>query len=76
MPNVDDCVVPDKKLVGYLMNLDHEQGRSKAMFFLRFGFSEHDLATLRIALQRHPVDNTVSEKLETNFGRKYIVNCT
>jgi len=49
MPNARQCMVEDKKLSGYLLNIDHEHGRAKAIFFLSFGFTESDLLTFRVA---------------------------
>ena len=35
----ENLAIPGDKIARYLLNLDHPQGRSKARFFLGFGFS-------------------------------------
>jgi hypothetical protein len=75
MPNARQCMVEDEKLSGYLLNIDHEHGRAKAIFFLAFGFTESDLSTFRAALQQHPISNHVSKKVRNEFGQKYLVTC-
>jgi hypothetical protein len=39
LPNCSKAIVPINKIEGYLLNLDHPEGRSKAIFFRKFGYS-------------------------------------
>lgn len=39
LPNAEDAVVPEAKIAHYLLSPTHRDGRHKAAFFLRFGFS-------------------------------------
>jgi hypothetical protein len=53
LPNVDQMWVPQAKITDYLLSFEHEDGRSKADFFTRFGFSATKWLDLAIALQNH-----------------------
>lgn len=50
IPNFERAVVEPGKLAGYLLNLNHSKGGSKAKFFLANGFSSR---TLEQALRAH-----------------------
>jgi len=39
LPNAHLAVVPERKITLYLLNPAHSAGGSKAVFFLRFGFT-------------------------------------
>jgi hypothetical protein len=65
--------VPERKLTGYLLSLNHRDGRSKATFFMRFGFTLHDWHLLTTALLRHAADHEVAAIEDTPFGTNYVV---
>lgn len=73
LPNVAQSIVPERKIREYLLSLAHRDGRSKAVFFLRFGFSIEDWQVLAEALHRHATDNEVVEREDTPFGTSYAV---
>ncbi|WP_374760211.1 DUF6883 domain-containing protein [Dyadobacter pollutisoli] len=39
LPNCTKAIVAINKIEGYLLNFDHPEGRSKAIFFRKFGYS-------------------------------------
>jgi hypothetical protein len=39
LPNHENAVVPEAKIIKYLLSLDSENGKAKARFFLAFGFT-------------------------------------
>ncbi|MDB9515317.1 hypothetical protein PN499_29375 [Kamptonema animale CS-326] len=57
LPHYERAVVPQKKITEYLLSLTHRDGKSKANFFLRFGFSVYDWEVMAIALLRHAADH-------------------
>ena len=60
------------KIVNYLLSLTHPDGRSKAQFFLSFGFSPDNWQELASALLAHAANHEAA-KLETSpFGTRYI----
>jgi hypothetical protein len=65
-------VISDDKILKYLLNLDHPQGRSKARFLINRGFAFHNPQQLREALQRHPVTATLVQQIPHPDGEKLI----
>lgn len=56
-----------------MLSLTHRDGRSKAVFFIRFGFTANDWQALSAALLRHAADYNVAEIEETPFGMNYVI---
>ena len=75
VPQADAAVVEEKKVVGYLLNREHQEGGSKAKFFLKRGFATETWATFAKALQRHAQTQPVTHSEETEFGTKFQVEC-
>jgi hypothetical protein len=73
LPNVENVMVEERKLTGYLLAFDHPEGAGKAEFFHRAGFTITGLSALSDALVRHAEDNEVTEVVETVHGTKYVV---
>lgn len=74
LPNRELAFVPEEKIVRYLLDLNHEDGGPKAVFFMRFGFSLERWHVLAEALINHAHQHEVTE-IDTSsaFGVKYIV---
>ena len=60
LPNIDEALVPEPKISGYLLADDHPAGRSKAQFFNSLGFRKDQPAVLIRALLQHAASNEVS----------------
>jgi hypothetical protein len=74
LPKVEQAVVPEAKVVGYLLNILHPKGRSKARFFLLFGFTREKWTVLADALREHAQTNPLSAVEEDpEFGIRYVV---
>jgi hypothetical protein len=50
LPNVNEAIIPQKKITNYLLSLTHSSGRDKAVFFRRFGFTPDSWEVLAQAL--------------------------
>ncbi len=74
LPNVRDAVVAESKVVDYLLSTTHPEGKDKANFFLRFGFSSERWEELVVALKRHAGLHEVTKIVETGFGVCYQVD--
>jgi hypothetical protein len=74
LPNALSAIVPEKKLTHYLLNPAHPVGGGKALFFLRFGFSEAEWQLLAWALLRHARENEVAATEQTAHGTRYVVD--
>jgi hypothetical protein len=53
LPNWDRAIVADSKIADYLLSPTHRDGRFKAAFFTRFGFTRDDLIIMVGALLQH-----------------------
>jgi len=73
LPHHEDAVVPQAKITGYLLSPTHRDGRSKADFFTRFGFSADSWEELATALLRHAAEHEVTRIEDSPFGTRYVV---
>jgi uncharacterized protein DUF6883 len=73
IPNFQNAVVSERKLVRYLMSVSHPHGRHKAVFFGAFGFFAANWQDLAEALLKHAAEHEVTRVEESPFGIRYIV---
>ena len=76
LPYCENAIVPQAKITGYLLSLTHRDGRSKAEFLTRFGFSADSWEELAMALLRHAADHEVTKIEDSPFGTRYVVEGT
>lgn len=74
LPNAELATVPERKVTHYLLSPAHPAGGSKALFFLRFGFTIANWQRLAEALLRHARENEVVETEKTLHGTRYVVD--
>lgn len=74
LPNVRHAEVAESKIVDYLLSATHPEGRDKANFFLRFGFSPDHWEEFADALKRHAATHEVKSNVETGYGVCYLVD--
>lgn len=73
VPNYERAIVPKEKLIDYLLNFDHIDGRSKAFFYQKYGFEKANYDLLIESLKRIITENDFDDCVETVWGKKYIV---
>ena len=73
LPNREQAIVPEAKITLYLLNLQHPKGRSKAKFFMQFGFSVAQWNQLADALFDHAQTYEVVKTEQTPFGKRYVL---
>jgi len=74
LPNAQSAIVPERKVTHYLLNPAHPAGGSKAMFFMRFGFTVANWQQLAEALLRQARENEVVAAEPTAHGIRYVVD--
>ena len=73
LPNHTDAFIPQEKIIGYLLSSTHHEGRSKAAFFTRYGFSVWHWEDLDAALRRYAADHDVVRLDDSPFGTRPII---
>ena len=72
----DALRVEEAKVVKYLLNLDSGVGWGKAKFFLAQGFSIEEWTNFADALRNHAESNPIAAIQQSEWGVKYVVECT
>ena len=76
LPDADRVLVEHAKVTDYLLSFDHPVGHHKARFFVALGFEVARPHELTDALRDVGRNGTVTSRVETQFGEKYIVDGT
>lgn len=74
LPEADRAFVDQAKVVEYLLSSSHPDGKSKAQFFLRFGFRSEEWRVLAEALRGVGVSNPVGAEVKSQYGMRYTVD--
>lgn len=73
LPEYASAIVPEQKVVAYLLSLSHPDGRGKALFFSRFGFGADRWEGFAQALRHHAAQHEVVAEVATPYGTRYVV---
>jgi len=73
LPEYASAMVPESKIVDYLLSFSHPDGRGKALFFSRFGFAVAQWQVLADALRQHAAAHSVVTVDQTAFGTRYVI---
>jgi hypothetical protein len=73
LPNIEEAVVAEAKIVDDLLNAAHPDGASKAAFFAALGFSADHWTVLAEAFRRLAATTAVARTVESVHGTKYII---
>jgi hypothetical protein len=74
LSHLDRAIVPEDKIVNYLLSVRHSAGRAKARFLEGFGFHAKDWHLLRDALISHATENDITALQQTRFGTRYEID--
>ena len=72
----DALCVDETKIVGYLLNIESRDGWGKANFFLARGFLIEEWTIFADALRIHAKNNPITSIRQSEWGIKYVVDCT
>src|SRR5437016_2071812 len=73
LPNLEQAEVVEAKIVLYQLNQAHRSGRTKATFFMAFGFSASVWEVMKAALLDHAARYEVKEVVPMSNGTHYVV---
>lgn len=74
LPDRDRAHVDSSKIIDYLLSQFHPDGRTKAEFFMRFGFTIEKWQELAEALRAVGTSNPVVAVVESSHGVRYTVD--
>src|SRR5206468_897287 len=74
LSHLDNAVVPEAKIVSYLLSLRHSGGRAKARFLEGFGLRAKDWHMLRDAVIAHAAANDIAALHQPRFGTRYEID--
>ncbi len=74
LPGLEDAVIDPAKITNYLLSAAHPNGRHKAQYFARFGFSANTWQQLAEALIRHAQEHEVAKQDVSPFGIRYVID--
>jgi hypothetical protein len=74
LPDVEKAEIKESKITQYLLSTTHRAGKSKASFFIRFGFDPDRWEELATALRQHARDNEITLEEKTVFGTRYVID--
>jgi hypothetical protein len=70
----DRAIVPEAKIVDYLLSARHPVGRAKARFLAGFGFNVENWHALRDAIVADAMANEITASHRTQFGIKFEID--
>lgn len=73
LPNYEEAVVAESKIVDYLLSPTHRDGRAKAAFFSRYGFTPESWQIMADTLRRHAAEYPVTKVEPSPFGTRYVI---
>jgi hypothetical protein len=73
LPHLENAVIAEAKIAGYLLSETHASGRDKAAFFIRFGFTSARWEILHDALLEHAADYPVADVVPIPYGVNYVI---
>jgi hypothetical protein len=73
LPCLNELIVERQKIVGYLLNLSHRYGATKARLFIALGFNVDAWNILADALREHGRTHNVIASQQTGYGARYVV---
>ena len=68
LPNVDEVVIDEAKIIDYQLSETHPVGKYKARFFKRLGYNKNRSQELKSDIQQFAEIWQVTETVETRFG--------
>lgn len=74
VPDADNAIVSQEKIVGYLLNPLHPDGAGKAQFFAALGFRVEHWEVLAGALRDLIAGSEVKSRVDSVHGAKYIID--
>ncbi len=66
-------LIPEEKLLTYILSETHAVGKFKAKFFRNLGFNETNIPVLKKTIERIVRENEIAEQIQNIYGAKYLI---
>lgn len=76
MPNKSQAIIHPDKLRGYLLNIKHKRGKSKAAMLLSFGYKPENWQVLEADLRTYHLNADVTATRKTAYGQRYEIRAS
>jgi hypothetical protein len=73
LPNYEQVVITREKVIDYLLSETHRDGRHKAAFFKRFGFTVREWEKMASALRAHAAEHDVTRVEASPYGQRHVL---
>lgn len=74
LPNADQAVVEQSKLINYLLNPEHKRGGAKAKLLIQFGYTQNNWQQLATDIRTYHLYADVNLTKETAYGMRYHIS--
>ena len=71
LPNADSAIIDAQKIAGYVLNVEHRRGGSKAALLLTFGYDSANWQRLADDLRQYHLSAAVDHTKATPYGMRY-----
>jgi hypothetical protein len=71
IPNHEQAIIEPDKLTEYLLNPNHQRGKSKAHLLMKLGYSLENWQELEQDIRRDHLNEEITEIQETPYGVRY-----
>ena len=69
--SAQDAIIPPRKLRDYILSSTHPEGRFKAAYFVRLGYSQADWEELDADLREQHLSREAEPRTPSPYGEKY-----
>ena len=76
LPGIEGAIITRSKIVLYLLNDTHKEGKTKAKYFKSYGFTPEQWESFAQALYRHAAEYDVVTILDTETSIQYTIEGT
>lgn len=73
LPGFDRAIVPEAKIIDYLLSPNHPTGHGKARWFKKLGFTANAWEVLAEALKRYAATHDLAKVEDSPYGKRYTV---
>lgn len=71
LPNREQAVIAQDKIVEYLLNLEHKRGGTQAHLLVQFGYAANSWQRLEQDIRSYHLNADIDVSRQTSYGMRY-----